>query len=99
MQTYTCKIACILLAMLLALSSCGSGTTETETTADTTQTDTAQTETELTDKVPALDFGGESFIISTGDRYDFEMDVAEQTGEITSDPSTTETGKWRNAST
>ncbi len=85
MQKYTCKIACILLAMLLALSSCGSGTTETETIADTTQTDTTQTETELTDKVPALDFGGESFIISTGDRYDFEMDVAEQTGEITSD--------------
>lgn len=85
MEKYSSNVICSLLAMLLALSSCGSGMTEIETTTEPTQTDTVAAETALTDQVPALDFGGESFIISTGDRYDFEMDVAEQTGEVTSD--------------
>lgn len=82
------SLFCILLALLLAFSSCGGSTTaddDTTTAGEDTSTTTNETETELTDAVPELDFGGESFVISTGDRYDFEMDVAEQTGEITSD--------------
>lgn len=83
---HSCKLLCILLAMLLAFSSCG-GAAEAgnDTTAgDTTPVET-ETETELTDSVPELDFGGATFTISNTEQYAYEMDVEEQTGEITSD--------------
>lgn len=82
------KLLCILLAMLLTFASCGGGTepdttaNDTGNTADTVET---ETETELTDAVPDLDFEGATFTISTGDRYAYEMDVEEQTGELTND--------------
>ncbi len=83
---YSCKVICLLLAMLLSLSACGNGTeTVTDTTPAAESDTTVVTETELTDAVPALDFEGATFTISTGDRYAYEMDVEEQTGEITSD--------------
>lgn len=84
------KQLALLLALLLASSMASCGGTAEETTAETTpaQTDPVETETELSDDIPEIDFGGESFTFLTSDVGHTQHAITvilEQTGDVLND--------------
>ncbi len=94
MRVQKCMVTLLLAAQLLALVSCGSGSTETgETTQTATGTTGAETqETELKPDLPDVSFGGAEYTVlrwSNADNVElhthFEYDAEELTGELLND--------------
>ena len=88
MKNHLRAMAWLLVVTMLSGGLLSCGDTPSETTAAVTTDPAAveeSTETELKDAVPELDFGGETFTISTTNYFPDEMDVLELTGEITND--------------
>ncbi len=89
------QILALLLALLLTTTACGTTEPPAETTADTTaplSTETeAGTETEVQGKLPARDFGGETFTVYTRSAPDtpqfhsYEISSEEVTGDVLND--------------
>lgn len=92
------KIICILCALLLVLTACGSGSTTDktpETTADTTTETEAETEPDpnaarraISDDLPDTDMDGYTYRVLSRQRDDFINDIGldlEQNGDVVND--------------
>jgi len=84
------QLAFLLALLLLAPTIASCGDSAEETTAETAPADTTaeETETELSDDIPDIDFGGESFTFLTSDVGHTQHAITviqEQTGDVLND--------------